>query len=309
VSAVLATSLSPPRRLSLAVRRDWLPALLFLTPNIVSIGLFTLLPVVAGFFLSFTSWDMLSDPVWIGFDNYLKLISDRQFWNSLGNTVIYTMIVIPGGLALSLALALALNSKIKGTAFYQAVFFLPYVSSTVAVALVWKWIYHPDYGVLNAILKAVGLPGVNWLTDPKIALVSVAMVQIWQTAGYNMVLFLAGLRSIPREYYEAARLDGATPWQTFWSITVPLLMPTIFFVTTTSIIASFQVFNLIYVMTGGGPGTSTKVYVYYLWENGFSFFKMGYASALAYVLFIIILAITLLQVRFLGRNRNAEAKA
>lgn len=187
-----------PRRLSLAVRRDWLPALLFLTPNIVSIGLFTLLPVVAGFFLSFTSWDMLSDPVWIGFDNYLKLISDRQFWNSLGNTVIYTMIVIPGGLALSLALALALNSKIKGTAFYQAVFFLPYVSSTVAVALVWKWIYHPDYGVLNAILKAVGLPGVNWLTDPKIALLSVAMVQIWQTAGYNMVLFLAGLRSIPR---------------------------------------------------------------------------------------------------------------
>lgn len=289
------------------MRRDWLPALVFLLPNLVSIGLFTLIPVVAGFFLSFTSWDMLSDPQWIGLDNYVRMLSDRQFWNSLGNTLVYTLIVIPGGLALSLLLALALNSKIKGTAIYQAIFFLPYVSSTVAIALVWKWIYHPDYGVLNSILGFFGIAGVDWLTNRSTALGSVAVVQIWQTAGYNMVLFLAGLRSIPKEYYEAAKLDGSTPFQTFWSITVPLLMPTIFFVTTTSIIASFQVFNLIYVMTSGGPGTSTKVYVYYLWESGFSFFKMGYASALAYVLFVIILAVTLLQVRFLGRNRAMGA--
>jgi multiple sugar transport system permease protein len=288
-----------PTRVS---RRDWLPAAIFLLPNLVSIGLFTLIPVVVGFFLSFTSWDMLSDPEWVGLENYADLLKDRQFWNALRNTLVYTLIVIPGGLAVSMLLAVALNSKIKGTAIYQAIFFLPYVSSTVAIALVWKWIYHPDYGVLNAILNAVGLPGVDWLVDPNVALGSVAMVQIWQTAGYNMVLLLAGLRAIPKEYYEAAKVDGSSPWTTFWSITVPLLMPTIFFVTTMSIIASFQVFNLIYVMTGGGPGNSTKVYVFYLWENGFSFFKMGYASALAYVLFIIILAITLIQARFLGRT-------
>jgi len=294
-------TIAPPRY-SVAARRDWFAAFVFLLPNLVSIGLFTLIPVVAGFFLSFTNWDMLSDPQWVGLENYQDILKDRQFWNALRNTVIYTLIVIPGGLAVSMLLALALNSKIKGTAIYQAIFFLPYVSSTVAIALVWKWIYHPDYGVLNAMLRAVGLPGVDWLTNPSVALISVAIVQIWQTAGYNMVLLLAGLRAIPKDYYEAARIDGASPWTIFWSITVPLLMPTIFFVTTISIIASFQVFNLIYVMTGGGPGNSTKVYVFYLWENGFSFFKMGYASALAYVLFVIILAITLIQARFLGRT-------
>ena len=289
-------------RYSVAARRDWFAAFVFLLPNLLSIGLFTLIPVVAGFFLSFTNWDMLSDPQWVGLENYQHILKDRQFWNALRNTVIYTLIVIPGGLSVSMLLALALNSKIRGTAIYQAIFFLPYVSSTVAIALVWKWIYHPDYGVLNAMLRAVGLPGVDWLTNPSVALTSVAIVQIWQTAGYNMVLLLAGLRAIPKDYYEAARIDGASPWTIFWSITVPLLMPTIFFVTTISIIASFQVFNLIYVMTGGGPGNSTKVYVFYLWENGFSFFKMGYASALAYVLFVIILAITLIQARFLGRT-------
>lgn len=291
-----------PSRYSVAARRDWFAAFVFLLPNLLSIGLFTLIPVVAGFFLSFTNWDMLSDPQWVGLENYQHILKDRQFWNALRNTSIYTLIVIPGGLAVSMLLALALNRKIRGTAIYQAIFFLPYVSSTVAIALVWKWIYHPDYGVLNAMLRAVGLPGVDWLTNPGIALVSVAIVQIWQTAGYNMVLLLAGLRAIPKDYYEAARLDGASPWTIFWAITVPLLMPTIFFVTTMSIIASFQVFNLIYVMTGGGPGNATKVYVFYLWENGFSFFKMGYASALAYVLFVIILAITLIQARFLGRT-------
>jgi len=294
-------TIAPPRY-SVAARRDWFAAFVFLLPNLVSIGLFTLIPVVAGFFLSFTNWDMLSDPQWVGLENYQDILKDRQFWNALRNTAIYTLIVIPGGLTVSMLLALALNSKIKGTAIYQAIFFLPYVSSTVAIALVWKWIYHPDYGVLNAMLRAVGLPGVDWLTNPSVALISVAIVQIWQTAGYNMVLLLAGLRAIPKDYYEAARIDGASPWTIFWSITVPLLMPTIFFVTTISIIASFQVFNLIYVMTGGGPGNSTKVYVFYLWENGFSFFKMGYASALAYVLFVIILAITLIQARFLGRT-------
>ena len=302
MTAAVTTDASLPPRYSATARRDWLPAFLFLLPNLVSIGLFTLIPVIAGFVLSFTSWDMLSDPEWVGLDNYADILKDKQFWNSLRNTVIYTLIVIPGGLAVSLMLALALNTKIKGTAIYQAIFFLPYVSSTIAVALVWKWIYHPEYGVLNAMLRAVGLPAVDWLVDPKLALMSVAIVQIWQTAGYNMVLFLAGLRAIPKDYYEAAKIDGSSPWNTFWSITVPLLMPTIFFVTTISIIASFQVFNLIYVMTGGGPGNATKVYVFYLWESGFSFFKMGYASALAYVLFIIILGITLLQVRFLGRN-------
>lgn len=288
-------------------RRDGLAAALFLAPNMIGLIVFIVIPVIAGLAISFTDWDMLSAPEFIGIDNYIELLTDDPlFWHTLKNTVLYSLIVIPGGMIASLGLAVALNGKIKGVGIYRTIYFLPYVCSTVAIALVWRWIYQPDFGVLNAILSSIGLPRFGWLTDRNMALISVALVAIWHSMGYNMVIFLAGLKSIPPTYYEAAQIDGASPWQRFRFITFPLLTPTIFFVLTISLIASFQVFGLVYVMTDGGPGDSTQVYVFYLWQNAFSFFKMGYASAMAYILFIIMLLITLVQVRLLGRRVNYD---
>jgi multiple sugar transport system permease protein len=265
------------------------------------------IPVIAGFVISFTDWDMLSTPEFIGVDNYVELLTDDPlFWLTLKNTLTYSLIVIPGSIVVSLALALALTTKIKGVGIYRTIYFLPYISSTIAISLVWKWIMHPDFGILNGFLGLFGVPKLGWLQDRSMALFSVALVAIWHSAGYNMTIFLAGLKGIPQSYYEAAEIDGASYWQRFRHITVPLLTPTLFFVLIISLIGSFQVFNLVYIMTEGGPGNSTQVYVYYLWENAFSFFRMGYASAMAYILFLIMLVITLFQVRLLGRRVNYD---
>jgi multiple sugar transport system permease protein len=289
-----------------ARRREWLAFLIFVSPNLIGVLLFTAVPVLVGLGLSFTNWNMLSDPKWVGLQNYRDLLDDDLFWIGLKNTVYYSLMVIPGNMIISLGLALALTSGLKGSRVYRTIFFLPYVSSAVAVALVWKWIMHPNFGVANSILEFFGLKGIGWFTDPSTALMSIAIVAIWQTAGYNMVLFMAGLNGIPRQLYEVAQLDGASGWRAFVHITLPLLMPTTFFVLITSLIGSFQVFTLVFNMTGGGPGNSTVVYVYQLWRNAFFYFKMGYASAMAYVLFLILLVITLLQVRLVGRRVNYD---
>lgn len=290
-------------KISSRKRREWLAFLVFAGPNMISVLVFTLIPVIVGFGLSFTDWNMLSAPTFVGFANYIELLTDDPlFWLSLKNTAVYSLMVIPFAIAISMALAIALNSKIRGKGFYRTMIFLPYVTSAVAVALVWKWFLHPDFGVVNAILRPLGVPKLGWYTDPDMALLSVAIVAVWQSAGYYMILFLAGLQGIPKQLYEAASLDGASPWQSFRHITFPLLMPTTFFVLIMSLIASFQVFTLIFNMTSGGPGNATLVYVYQLWENAFTYFKMGYASAMAYILFMIMLLITAIQVRFMGRR-------
>ena len=288
-------------------RREWLAAAIFLAPNMIGLTVFIVIPVIAGFVISFTEWDMLSAPEFIGFDNYVELLTDdRFFWLTLKNTLVYSLFVIPGSIVISLLLALALNTHIRGVGIYRTIYFLPFVSSTIAISLVWKWIMHPDFGILNGFLGLFGVPKLGWLQDRNMALLSVAIVAIWHSAGYNMTIFLAGLKGIPRTYYEAAEIDGATYWQRFWRITFPLLTPTLFFVLVISLIGSFQVFNLVYIMTDGGPGSSTQVYVYYLWENAFSYFRMGYASAMAYILFLIMLVITLFQVRLLGSRVNYD---
>ena len=288
-------------------RREWLAAAIFLAPNMIGLTVFIVIPVIAGFVISFTEWDMLSAPEFIGFDNYVELLTDdRFFWLTLKNTLVYSLFVIPGSIVISLLLALALNTHIRGVGIYRTIYFLPFVSSTIAISLVWKWIMHPDFGILNGFLGLFGVPRLGWLQDRNMALFSVAIVAIWHSAGYNMTIFLAGLKGIPRTYYEAAEIDGATYWQRFWRITFPLLTPTLFFVLVISLIGSFQVFNLVYIMTDGGPGSSTQVYVYYLWENAFSYFRMGYASAMAYILFLIMLVITLFQVRLLGSRVNYD---
>lgn len=282
-------------------------ALLFLAPSLVGFLVFMLLPIVGGLAISFTEWDMLSPPSWVGVQNYREAFADPLFALSLKNTLVYSAIVIGAGLPISLALAMAVNSRLQGIGIYRTIYFIPVVVSSVAAALVWKWIFQPDYGALNVILKFFGLRPLLWLGDPSTALLSVAIVSIWMTMGYYMVLLLAGLQAIPRHLYEAAEIDGANGPQRFGYITLPLLTPTLFFVLVMSIISSFQVFGQVFVMTeNAGPANSTLVFVYYLWQNAFSYFKMGYASALAYILFMIIFAVTLIQMRFLGQRVTYE---
>jgi len=298
---VLATKVSKRNR-KRKLSPDDVAGWLFIAPNLFGFLVFVAGPVVAGFAISFTEWNLLSAPQYVGLHQYRELLQDPLVWLSLKNTLIYSLISIPGGMAVSLLLALGVNYAAFTAKIYRTLFFIPVVTSAVAVALMWKWIFNQQFGLLNYLLTEIGVGKVGWLTDPKIALVSVAIVSIWKSMGYYMVLFLAGLQGIPREYYEAAALDGAGSWHRFRDITLPLLSPTLFFVLIISGIGSFQVFDQVYVMTKGGPGNSTLVYNYYLYQNAFEYFRMGYASALAYFLFALIFAITLLQIKFLSKR-------
>lgn len=281
---------------------------LFIMPNFLSFLVFMVFPIVFSFCMSFTNWDLLSDAKFIGFDNYVKLFTkDTMFLKSLGNTLLYSVYTIPLGMMCSLGLAVLLNSKrIRGVNFFRSVFFLPHVCMLAGVALVWKWFYNADFGVLNYILEVLDLPPQKWLTDRNLALPSIAIMAVWKSAGYNMVIILAGLQGIPRYLYEAASLDGATGFHQFWSITLPLLMPTLFYILITSTISSFQVFDAVMVMTKGGPANATMVYNYYLYQNAFTYFKMGYASAMGYILFMMIFVVTLLQMKVMGKRVSYE---
>lgn len=213
----------------------------------------------------------------------------------MGNTFYFTLVSVPIGIALSLFLAVFLNQKLSFIRFYRAAFFIPVISSMVAVTVIWQWIYNPEFGLLNYALSWFGIDGPTWLTSPKWAMPAVIITSIWKSLGFNMLIFLAGLQSISEDYYEAADIDGAKWYTKFWSITVPLLSPTTFFVTVMSIINSFQVFDTVYLMTQGGPARTTSVLVYYIFQNAFQYFRMGYASAMAYILFFIVLIVTLVQ--------------
>lgn len=279
---------------------------LFITPNLFGVFVFVLGPVIAGLLISFTEWDLLTKPVWIGLQNYLDLLRDPLVGLSLKNTAYYAVLTIPLGMTVSLLLALLVNIPLPGINIFRTIYFIPVVSSITAVALVWKWLYNPEFGILNYILALFRLPQLAWLNDPKLAMPCVALMSIWHGMGYNMVIFLAGLKAIPKQLYEAARIDGANSWQCFRHITLPLLAPTTFFILVMSIIGSFQVFGQIYVMTNGGPGNTTLVYNYFLYQNAFLWFKMGYASALGYVLFLIIFVLTLINMKILGGRVSYE---
>ncbi|MBO1514568.1 sugar ABC transporter permease [Metabacillus sp. BG109] len=270
-------------------------AIILLLPNILGFIMFTLWPVVASFFLSFTEWDLLQPIKFVGLKNYIDLFQDETFIKVFWNTIYFTVASVPLGIVFSLMLAIALNQGLRGIKFYRAAYFLPVISSMVAVAVIWQWIYNPEYGVLNFILSLVGIEGPSWLTSTTWAMPAVIITSIWKGVGFNMLLFLAGLQAIPEHYYEAADIDGATWFNKFWNITLPLLSPTTFFVTVMAVINSFQVFDSVYLMTQGGPARSTSVMVHYIYENAFQFFRMGYASAMSYVLFFVIAIITLIQ--------------
>ncbi len=276
--------------------REALEAYILILPTVIGLILFTAGPILASLYFSFTNWNLLSPPKWRGFDNYIELFTkDPLFWVTIKNTAYYVLGTVPTGAVLALLLAIALNQKIKGLAIFRTIYFIPVVSSVVAISVLWSWLYQADFGLINQLLRSLGFKGVGWLSSPTWAMPAVIIMSIWHGLGYNIVIFIAGLQSIPQDYYEAARIDGATAWQNFRHITIPLVSPVTFFVIILSLISSFQVFEQAYVMTQGGPVNATKTIVYYLYQTGFMNFHMGYASALAYVLFMVIVVLTLFQ--------------
>ncbi|MDD5066488.1 MAG: sugar ABC transporter permease [bacterium] len=282
--------------------KDNLTAYAFLGPNILGFLTFTLLPVLASLVLAFAEWDILTAPKFVGFANFWTLLQDKLFWKYFSNTI-YFMLGIPVGMAVSLILALLMNNKLKGIVIFRTVYFLPVVSSMIAVALLWRWIYNPDFGLLNSFLRWIGIINPpQWLSSKIWAKPAIMIMWVWKGAGYNMLLYLAALQGIPQQLYEAASIDGASAWQRFWHITLPMLGPTNFFIVIMGIIGGFQTFGEIYVMTGGGPAGSTTTIVYYIYNNAFQWFKMGYASSIAWFLFIIIFIATLLQWKYAGQK-------
>ncbi len=283
-------------------------AYFFLAPGMIHFLIFIVFPVVFSFYLSFTKWDLMTKINYIGFENFISLFHDELFWIGLKNTIYFVVLTVPITIIISLLLAMALNQKIKGIILYRTAYFIPYISSMVAVAMIWRWIYNYNFGILNTVLEFLHLPVFDWLGDPTLAMPAIAIMSIWKGLGWGMLIYLAGLQNIPAQLYEAAEIDGASGWQKFRFITWPLLTPTTFFILVMSLIGSFQVFDQVYMMTQGGPGHATTVYNYYLYQNAFQFFKMGYASAMAWILFAIIAVITYIQMKFLGSNINYNLK-
>jgi multiple sugar transport system permease protein len=288
-------------------RREIGAAYGFLLPNLIGFTVFTFLPVLAALLISFTDWDLLQAPDWVGLGNYRTLFADPLFGQVLKNTALYVLGTVPLQMALALAVALALNQRIPGQLFFRTAYFMPVVASTVAVALVWRWIFNYDFGLLNSFLYMIGVQEPpNWLGSTRWALLSIIIMSIWQQVGYSMVLFLAGLQGVPQQLYEAAKIDGAGPTARFVFITLPMLSATTFFVLVIGVINSFQVFDQALIMTQGGPANATNTIVYHIYRNAFQFFKMGYASAMAWVLFAIIFVVTLLQFRYQRRWVNYD---
>ena len=279
-------------------RRDGLVAFGFLSPTLLVFGVFVLFPILFSFYLSFTQWNLFGgEAAFVGLDNYARMADDPEFWQTFANTGVYTVGTVPLNMALALAAAFFLHQQVIGKRFLRAAFFSPVVISAVAAAVVWRWVFDPNLGLANVALEALGLTAVNWTNSPAAAMTALIIVGVWKSFGVNMILFSAGLAGIPPHYYEAARIDGAGGWQRFWHITLPLLAPTTLFVLVLSMIGSFQVFDIVFVLTNGGPLGATKVLVYYLYEHAFKFFDMGYASAVAYALFAVLFVLTLVQIR------------
>jgi len=278
-------------------------ALFFLAPALIAIGVFFFIPVIAAFILSFTDFDIYSlanieYARFIGFRNYTRLFEDPLFWKALKNTFYFLLAGGPLSIAVSLAAALLLNSKlIRFKTFFRLAYFAPVVTTLVAIAVVWRFVYHPRFGLLNYVLSWFGIPGVDWLGDPNWAMPAIILMAVWKNFGYNMVIFIAGLQNIPQELYEAASIDGASGWQQFTSITIPMLAPTTLFISVITMIGYFQLFAEPYVMTQGGPLNSTLSIVYYMYQMGFRWWNMGYSAALAFVLFALILVGSLVQSR------------
>lgn len=282
-------------------RRETLAAIGFLAPGLIAFLVFSLGPAAFSLFVGFTKWNGLSAPEWVGLRNYVELAGDPLFLTSVRNTAAFTaLFVVLVGIS-STALAVLLNRQSFGTAVVRFLWFLPIVTDMVSVSLVWTWLYHYRFGVINELLGYVGIPPQAWLGDKNLALISLVILSVWRWTGYYAIIILAGLQGVPADLYEAARIDGANRWQSFTRITLPLISPAIFFVVMIAMMSSFQVFEQMWVMTRGGPEDATISIAMFLYIEGFQFLNMGYASAVAWVLFLIIFALTVLNWRLRGR--------
>lgn len=276
---------------------------IFLSPSLAGLLTFLVLPTAASAIMSFTDWPIISAPKFVGLKNYVTLLTDDPiFWTSLRATLYYAALNLPLGIGGALFFALAVNQKLRGMVFFRVIYFVPVVSSMVAVAEIWRWLYATDYGLINLTLMNLGFSQVAWLSDRRWVIPALVLMTVWKGLGYGMLIYLAGLQGIPAQFYEAAAIDGASNWQRFWHITLPLLSPTHFFMMVTGVIGAFQVFDAVFLMTSGGPANASRVYAYYLYQQAFSYYRMGYASAMAWILFLIIFVITLVQVRFAQRG-------
>ncbi|MGH7724856.1 MAG: carbohydrate ABC transporter permease [Candidatus Eiseniibacteriota bacterium] len=291
-------------------RRQARAGRLFVLPALALIFVFFVIPVVAGFFLSLTDFDIyaigdLSVARFVGAANYTNTLQNPAFWNALKNTFFYVLLGGPLSVLTSLGAALLLASKLaRFKGFFRTVYFAPVVTTLVAVAIVWRYLYHPTYGLIDHGLMAIGLPAIDWLGDPRFAMFGIVLLAVWKNFGYNMLIFLAGLSNIPDELYEAAELDGAGAWSRFMHVTLPSLAPTFLFVAVITMIGHFQVFSEPYVMTQGGPLQSTTTIVLLMYQEGFRWWRIGGASAIAFLLFAIVLAATLLQLRLFREDRR-----
>lgn len=281
---------------------------LMISPLVLGLGIFYFYPVFKVFFDSFHEVGVFNKTKWIGLANYEKMFQDPVMWQALGNTVKYVIIIVPSTIILALILATFLNMGIKGRSFFRVVYFIPAITMGAAVAMIWRWMYNGDYGIINFILNKLGMESVQFLSDPSTALVSISIVSIWSTVGYNMIILLAGIQGISKSYYEAAEIDGANGVKQFFHVTLPLVTPTLFFVMITSLISTFQTFDTIYMMVNKKSLAmeATQSMVVYFYRNAFEYSKKGYASALAVFLFLIIMVITAIQMKMQKKWVNYE---
>lgn len=280
-------------KMTIKEKQNLLKGLLFISPWLIGFLSFTLTPFVMSLYYSFTKYDIIQPPTWVGLDNFRDLMNDELFWKSLYNTLYYTIIFCPLGVVVGVGLALLLNLKVKGMAVYRTIFYLPSIVPFVASSILWLWLLDPQFGVINALLETLGIVGPGWLVDPNWSKPALILMGLWGV-GAPMIIYLAALQDIPNDMYESAEIDGATWWHKIMYITIPMLTPVILFNLIMGLIGSFQYFTQAYIMTGGGPNDSTLFYALYLYNNAFSYFHMGYASAMAWILFAIIMAVTLL---------------
>lgn len=290
------------RRPARALRHQQRHGYLFIALPMVLFAVFTVLPIGIAFVLSFSDYSVIGETSWTGLGNYTRVFDDPYFTTALVNTVVYTLMYVPLGIVVALGAAMLLNRRVKAVKLYRTMFYIPVISSTVATATIWYWLLNPQYGLLNVILGWFGIDGPAWLHDSRWAMPSIVFMAVWAGFGTNMMIYLAGLKGVPRELYEAARLDGANAWQAFRHVTLPQLRRTTFFVSTLLIIGAFQVFDQAFVLTKGGPGNSTITLVYYIYNKGFGKLEMGYASAISFVLAAIILVFAIVNARAVDRE-------
>lgn len=306
MSALLIDTPTPPqsRRTSTLYRREHRVTAAFIAPPLLGFLIFVIAPFLYSVYASFTNWNMLSSPTWVGFANYVQAFNDPYFLKSLYNTFFY-MIGIPIGLVISLTLALAMNRRMPGQSFFRSIYYVPVVSSLAAVSILWQWAYNGDFGLVNQALAVFGIDGPNWLQDVRTVKPALIIMAVWKGLGYSMLLYLAALQSVPRTLYEAAELDGAGSFKRFLHITLPMVRPVTFFLVVTSIIGGSQIFTEINIMTPtGGPEFSSASVVWYIWRQAFSNLQMGYASAMAVLLGTLVFAITAFQFWLNARNSH-----